>query len=79
MTLKLIDLEEALAIAKKAASSVDLGSEPVHVTQCVGRVLSEDVAAPHDVPRFDVAALDGYATRWEFIAGAGVTRAAATL
>lgn len=72
MTLKLVALEEAIEIAWRVASSIDLGSEEVHVTRCVGRVLSEDVTAPYDVPRFDVAVLDGYATKWEHVKGADV-------
>ena len=41
------------------------------LTQAYGNVLAEDVVAPHAYPAFDQAAIDGYAARWEDIAGAG--------
>lgn len=41
------------------------------LTQAYGNVLAEDVVAPHSFPAFDQAAIDGYAARWEDIAGAG--------
>ncbi|RIV30863.1 molybdopterin molybdotransferase MoeA [Micromonospora radicis] len=39
------------------------------LTQAYGNVLAEDVVAPHSFPAFDQAAVDGYAARWEDIAG----------
>ena len=39
------------------------------LTQAYGNVLAEDVIAPHAFPAFDQAAIDGYAARWEDIAG----------
>jgi molybdopterin molybdotransferase len=41
------------------------------LTQAYGNVLAGDVVAPHPVPAFDQAAIDGYAARWEDIAAAG--------
>lgn len=41
------------------------------LTEAYGNVLAEDVVAPHSFPAFDQAAIDGYAARWEDIAGAG--------
>ncbi|HEX5541712.1 MAG TPA: gephyrin-like molybdotransferase Glp [Micromonospora sp.] len=41
------------------------------LTEAYGNVLAEDVVAPHSYPAFDQAAIDGYAARWEDIAGAG--------
>lgn len=38
-------------------------SEPLPVTQLVGRVLAEDILAPLDVPPADHSAMDGYAVR----------------
>jgi len=40
-----------------------LGSEPVALLECVGRVLASDVVAPWDLPRWDNSAMDGYAVR----------------
>jgi molybdopterin molybdotransferase len=42
------------------------------LTEAYGNVLAEDVVAPHPFPAFDQAAIDGYAARWEDIAGAGL-------
>ena len=39
------------------------------LTQAHGNVLAEDVLAPHPYPAFDQAAIDGYAARWEDLAG----------
>ncbi|HEX6969788.1 MAG TPA: gephyrin-like molybdotransferase Glp [Micromonosporaceae bacterium] len=44
------------------------------LTEAYGNVLAEDVVAPHQYPAFDQAAIDGYAARWEDIAGAGYAR-----
>jgi molybdopterin molybdotransferase len=41
------------------------------LTQAYGNVLAEDVVAPHAYPAFDQAAVDGYAARWDDLAGAG--------
>ncbi len=41
------------------------------LTQAHGNVLAGDVLAPHPFPAFDQAAIDGYAARWEDLAGAG--------
>lgn len=39
------------------------------LTQAYGNVLAEDVLAPHQLPAFDHAALDGYAARLEDLVG----------
>lgn len=44
------------------------------LTQAYGNVLADDVYAPHDLPAFDQAAIDGYAARWEDLAGPGRIR-----
>ena len=40
------------------------------LTQAYGNVLAEDVRAPHRLPAFDHAAIDGYAARCEDLLGA---------
>ncbi len=47
-----------------------LGTEPVSVDDCVGRVLSDDVVSDVDVPSFHRSAMDGYAVRGEDTFGA---------
>lgn len=37
--------------------------EKVAIGSCAGRVLGRDIAAPHDLPRWRVSAVDGYAVR----------------
>jgi molybdopterin molybdotransferase len=51
-------LEEALGRLLRAAAP--LGVESVPVWEASGRVAAEDVAAPHPVPHFPRAAMDGY-------------------
>ena len=45
------------------ASVAPLGRERVPVTSASGRVLSEDLRAPRDMPQWDNSAMDGYAVR----------------
>ncbi len=40
-----------------------VGTEQIASAQAEGRILSADVVAPTDLPRFDAAAMDGYALR----------------
>jgi hypothetical protein len=54
-------VEEARQIVLQAATP--LGIEWVSLPEAVGRVLAEPVIAPHDLPPFDNAAMDGYAIR----------------
>ncbi|WP_456329533.1 molybdopterin molybdotransferase MoeA [Archaeoglobus sp.] len=49
-----------------------LGTEYVNVYNLNGRVLAEDIVAGFDIPRFDRAAMDGYAVRAEDTFGASV-------
>lgn len=41
------------------------GRELAALAACVGRCLADDIVAPVDLPMFDVAAMDGYAIRFE--------------
>ncbi len=47
-----------------------LGTERVDLFSALGRVLAEDVVAPHDVPPQTNSAMDGYAVRSEDLQGA---------
>src|SRR5436853_3174843 len=62
----MISVEEALA--RLLAPLVALPSEQVSVTDAVGRVLAEDVAARRTQPPFAVSAMDGYAVRADDVA-----------
>ncbi len=58
---KLISLEEAQALVLKVAAPLD--SEVVSLKDADGRVLAEEIRAPHDEPALPQAAMDGYAVR----------------
>ena len=46
-------------------------AEMVPVRSALGRILAADVIAPYDVPAHDNSAMDGYAIRFDSLAGAG--------
>jgi len=60
---KLLKPEEALTYLIDHFKPRPTGIELVHLTECVGRVLAEDIVSPIDVPPFDRATMDGYAVR----------------
>ena len=62
------DVEVVEAFLEQHAAA--LGSEPVSLEECVGRVLAEEVRARVDVPGFERSAMDGYALRGEATFGA---------
>lgn len=57
----MIDVEAAVARVRERTPV--LPPETVALAEAAGRVLAEDVAADADLPRFDRAAMDGYAVR----------------
>lgn len=59
----MVSFEEARSIVLKSVHPV--GTEQVHLLEATGRVLSEDIAAPWDMPLWDNSAMDGYAIRSE--------------
>ena len=61
LTLLPPDEARALLFSHLPAGTVD--SEPVSVTASLGRVLAEDIHAPHPLPQFERATVDGYAVR----------------
>lgn len=44
------------------------GTQRVPLQVALGRILAEDVLAPHNVPAYDNAAMDGYAVRFDDLA-----------
>jgi len=54
---------EAARDAVLAAVSGPTGSETVHVSEALGRVLADDVVSPIDLPPWANSAMDGYALR----------------
>ncbi len=68
---KLIPPEEAVKIIKKFSSISE--EEQLPIDQALGRVLSEDIYAPSDMPGFYRATMDGYAVRAKDTFGASPT------
>jgi molybdopterin molybdotransferase len=67
--------EESLASVEEVAASIAAAiavvpAAAVPLPQAAGRVLAEPVRAPFPLPRFDNAAMDGYAVRTADVAGA---------
>src|ERR1700749_44209 len=67
----MISVEEALA--RMLAPLETLPPEQVSVSDAVGRVLAEDVAARRTQPPFPVSAMDGYAVRADDVASVPTT------
>jgi molybdopterin molybdotransferase len=68
--LKLISRAEAVEKTIASTREGTLGNEYVEVDESCGRIVAEDVTAPHDLPICDRAAMDGYAVRSIDTAGA---------
>lgn len=64
----MISYEKALSIVLEHARRLS-ATETCALADACGRVLSEDIAAPRDIPPFDRVAVDGYACRGEDIGG----------
>ena len=60
-TYPLVDAEEAAALVLERTPV--LGGEDVHLAECAGRVLVQDLVAPGQLPPFPSSAVDGYALR----------------
>ena len=65
-----MSVDEALDNFFKMVSIRQLGEESIPILDSLGRVLSEDVYSPVDVPPFDRAAVDGFALKAENTYGA---------
>ena len=61
--LTVVSAEEARRRWAQACPEVSPRVEVVALAAALGRVLAEDVRAPHDVPSFDRSNLDGFAVR----------------
>ncbi|MEA2507910.1 MAG: molybdopterin molybdotransferase [Actinomycetota bacterium] len=68
MASELLSVEEARARVLDSVSPV--GTVEVLVRDALGLVLAVDAIAPHDLPRFDNSAMDGYAVRSTDVGGA---------
>lgn len=59
--LRLIPADDARRILLDGA--VTVGTEEVPLREAVGRILAAPLRAPHDLPRYRLSAMDGYAAR----------------
>ncbi len=57
----MVTFEEARSIILDSVQTV--GTERIHLLEATGRILSENIAAPWDLPLWDNSAMDGYAVR----------------
>jgi molybdopterin molybdotransferase len=69
----LMTTAEALALLAETVTPVS-EAETVALSGALGRILAEDVVAPHDVPPHDNSAVDGYAVHFDDLDGGGETR-----
>ena len=70
---RLMTTAEALALLAEKTHRI-AGREQVPLTQALGRILAEDVAAPFAVPDHDNSAVDGYAVWFDDLDPAADTR-----
>jgi molybdopterin molybdotransferase len=66
-----LSVEQARARVVEVASARRCALESVALDAALGRVLAEDVIAPHDVPPFANSAMDGFAVRGSDLGAAG--------
>ena len=59
----MISVEEAQARVMAEIAAGD--AEPCALDDSLGRVLREEIIAPHDAPAADNSAMDGYAVRFD--------------
>lgn len=61
--LTLLPPDEARIVLLSHLPKPTLDSEPIDVAASLGRVLTEDITAPHPLPDFQRSTVDGYAVR----------------
>jgi molybdopterin molybdotransferase len=61
--LTLLPPDEARALILSHLPTPILDSETIDVPSALGRILAEDIVAPHPLPEFQRTAVDGYAVR----------------
>src|SRR5512147_796291 len=59
--LTLLAPDDARSLLLSNLSQPTIESETIEVASALGRVLAEDIAAPHPLPEFQRSTVDGYA------------------
>jgi molybdopterin molybdotransferase len=60
-------IQEALKIIQENQPAATI--EEINLADAAGRILAEDIFAPEPSPRYTNSAMDGFAVRWEDVAG----------
>lgn len=71
MMLNVVSMEEAIRITQTEFSSYEIGTEKLNISDCLGRVLAQDIISSENVPPFDRSTVDGYAVLSSDTFGAG--------
>ncbi|MBE6786448.1 MAG: molybdopterin molybdotransferase MoeA [Ruminococcaceae bacterium] len=71
MMLNVVSFEEAMKITEEKFSLSEQSTERLSITECIGRITAEDIAAGESIPPFDRSTVDGYALRASDTFGAG--------
>src|SRR5689334_10464234 len=61
--LTLLPPDEARDLMLSHLPKAGLDTETIEVTSALGRILAEDILAPHPLPEFQRSTVDGYAVR----------------
>ena len=61
MMLNVVSLEQAFRITQTEFSAYETVSEKINISDCLGRVLSEDIVSTENIPPFNRSTVDGYA------------------
>ena len=71
MMLNVVSVEEAIRITQAEFSSYETGTEGLNISECLGRVLAQDIVSAENIPPFDRSTVDGYAVLSSDTFGAG--------
>ena len=71
MMLNVVSMDEAIRITQAEFSSYEIGNEKLNISDCIGRVLAEDIVSNENIPPFDRSTVDGYAVLSSDTFGAG--------
>ena len=71
MMLNVVSMEEALRITEAEFASYETGTEWLNISECLGRVLAQDIVSAENIPPFDRSTVDGYAVLSSDTFGAG--------
>ena len=71
MMLNVVSFEDAIKITQAEFSSCEIGNERRNISECLGRVLADDIVSEENIPSFDRSTVDGYAVLSSDTFGAG--------